>query len=81
MSTSLDHLAAEPGGQRRGVALDHQVDVGPPAAEKQIANGAADQVDRFSSRHFLHGRQLGISAVQCPAQIVDRLHGHHQCLP
>ena len=40
----LDHLAAEPGGDLGGVALDGEVEVGSPAAEQHVADGAPDQV-------------------------------------
>ena len=46
----LDHLGAERGRQRRGVALDDEVEVGAPAAEQQVAHGAADQVDGLRRR-------------------------------
>ena len=37
-------------GERRGVALDDEVEVGAPAAEQQVAHGAADQVDGLARR-------------------------------
>ena len=41
----LDRLGAEPRGERGGVALDDEVEVGAAAAEQQVADRSADQVD------------------------------------
>ena len=38
-------LGAERGGEPRRVADDDEVEVGAPAAEQQVADRAADQVD------------------------------------
>ncbi len=43
----LDRLRPEPRRQRRGVADDDEVEVGAAAAEQQVADGAADDVDRL----------------------------------
>ena len=41
-----DDLLTDPPGHLGGVALDDQVEVGRRPAEQQVANGAADQIDR-----------------------------------
>src|SRR5881394_292480 len=81
----FDHLAAEPPGERRGIALDHQVDVGSALTKQQIADCAADQIHRFSSSHIMHDVQLGVGAAQCLFEVVNWLHRHrhpyHDRLP
>ena len=58
-------LGAERAGQRSRVALDDEVEVGAPAAEQQVADGAADQIDGLL-RGRPHRAQLGVGrAASC----------------
>ena len=41
-----DRLTAEPAGQCLGVALDHDVEVGPLATQQEVPHDASDEVDR-----------------------------------
>ena len=71
-----DHLGAEPSREVGGVALDDEVEVGAPAAQQQVADRAADQVDGLLAGGLAHGGQLRVGALQRRLQVVDRLRGH-----
>ena len=60
--------APSAGGERGRVALDDEVEVGPAAAEQQVADGAADQVDGLGRRGRDRG-QLRIGRAAAPRQI------------
>ena len=74
-------LGTELGGKLGGVPHHHEVDVGPAAAEQQVANRAADDVDGRAG-DAAQGAQLRIGAAQRLGEVLDRRHGaRHLVLP
>ena len=58
-----DSIGIELSSQRRRVADDDQVDIRPPATEQQVADRAADEIDRIV-RHVAHAGKLGVHVLQ-----------------
>ena len=71
-----DDLGAKPAGERGGVALDDEVDVGATAPEQEVAHRAADQVDGLG-RDLAHGGELRVDALQRLGEALAGL-GRHQ---
>ena len=80
----LEDFRAEPIGERGGVALDDEIEVGRTApAEQQVADRAADQVDGIlGSRPDRLQLRVGVAHGFGEVVVRDRFHfGRPGCLP